>query len=362
MSKLTPKSRRVLSCGVILLASMLLLSWRLWSPTYRAYESFWGTDVLQITVYLELAFVAVFLITISLKLPILDYAKTLLEKLHLFSPAATVLVSVGVILAGAGIHALNKAVLNTNATGSTEYTICAFFWLIYLLAKGYPSMEQSEKAIPWRLLAGPIVVALSKAVTQGFAPAFFITVTLAISDLLSVVCGKARLDFRSIAYILLPSILCVGLILAAKALFFPDILNYQLRTLLGTAGRVYSLGGYIDCIRESGEVMAHGCLYLIILSLGTVLSSILATRSEDKYRSRLLGLTACFFVLIWLFQALTNAELMSRTLLPYRWMVSGGLAAILSNGVMQGRTEDAVSGKSNQTIEVRKKHTHIRCD
>lgn len=106
MSKLTPKSRRALSCGVILLASMLLLSWRLWSPTYRAYESFWGNDVLLITVYLELAFVAVFLIAILLKLPILDYAKTLLEKIHLFSPAATVLVSVGVILAGAGIHAL----------------------------------------------------------------------------------------------------------------------------------------------------------------------------------------------------------------------------------------------------------------
>lgn len=355
MSKLTPKSRRVLSCGVILLASMLLLSWRLWSPTYRAYESFWGTDVLQITVYLELAFVAIFLITTSLKLPILDFAKMLLEKFHLFSPAATVLVSVGVILAGAGIHALNKAVLNTNATGSTEYTICAFFWLIYLLAKGYPSMEQFGKAIPWRLLAVPIVVALSNVVMRGFAPAFFITVTLAVSDLLSIVCGKARLNSRSITCILLPSIFCVGLIFVAKALFFPDVLNYQLRTLEGTVGQVYSLGGYIDCIRESGEVVTHGCLYLVILSLGTVFSSILATRSEDKYRIRLLGLIACFFVLIWLFQALTNAELMSRTLLPYRWMVSGGLAAILSNGVMQGRTEDAVSGKSNQTMEVREK-------
>lgn len=337
MSKLTPKNCKILSCVLLYLLSAGLLTWRLWLPEYRAYAAFWSNDILYTTLVLEGFFAAIFLMLLYLRLPYLDAIGIFLKKHQLTRPLMTALASVVILLFFAGVQALIDILPNDWGFGINSYAASLMIWLIYLQAKGATSREQFHNALPYRLAAVPILIFLSKLVMKGFAPAIYMIITLSISDLISITRSKGNgHGVQSALCILLPPILCFALILGAKAIFFPDVLDFQIRSMYGAANS-YSLGAYIDCLWESKMLSLYGGCYMLTLVVGTFLLHRLSTRSEDSYRIILLGLSACFFAFSGLLQALLNAELMTR-LMPFQWLISGGLVCLLANSIVHGET------------------------
>lgn len=337
MSKLTPRTRKILSCALLYLLSAALLTWRLWLTEYRAYAAFWDKDILYTTLVLEAFFTAIFLMLLYLRLPFLDVIGVFLKKHQLTTPLMTTLASVAILLLFAGIQALIDALPNDWGFGINCYAASMMLWLIYLQAKGVTPQNELRNALPYRLAVVPILVFLSKLVMNGFAPAFYMIITLSISDLISVTRSKGNEHrIRSALCILLPPILCFALILGAKAVFFPDVLDFQIRTIYGTANS-YSLGEYINCLRESGKLPLYGSCYMLALVAGTFLLYRLSTRSEDSYRIILLGISACFFAFSGLLQAFLNAVLTTR-LMPFQWLISGGLVCLLANSIVHSET------------------------
>lgn len=326
-----------MSCALLYLLSAAFLTWRLWLPEYRAYATFWGKDILYTTLVLEGLFTAIFLMLLYLRLPFLDVIGVFLKKHQLTTPLMTTLASVAILLLFAGIQALINALPKDWGFGINSYAASLMIWLIYLQAKGAISREQFHIALPYRLAAVPILIFLSKLVMKGFAPAFYMVITLSISDFISVARSKGNEHrIRSALCILLPPILCFALILGAKAIFFPDVLDFQIRSMHGAANS-YSLGEYINCLQASGEIALFGGCYMLTLVVGTFLLYRLSTRSEESYRIILLGISACFFALSGLVQAVLNAVLMTR-LMPFQWLISGGLVCLLANSIVHGET------------------------
>ena len=93
----------------------------------------------------------------------------------------------------------------------------------------------------YRMAAVPILVFLSKVLLHGFAPALYLCLMAAIIDILSVwVANEKQHRLRKSILLLTPIIICVVLIVAGKALWYSEILSFQLRSVVGQANS-YSL-------------------------------------------------------------------------------------------------------------------------
>lgn len=334
MNKLTLKHRTTLSCVLLYVFSVLLLSWRLWPVPY-AEEAFDNGGALKITLSLECVFTVLYLIMISFKLPLLDRLGAYIKKQRFETPIMTAAVAAVLLLLCAGLQALVDLLPDAWGFGNYSYTALVFLWLIYLLAKGKTLPPDLGRALPYRLAAVPVVILLSRLTMQGFAPAFFLVATTAISDFASVVFskGQSRRALRAVLCILLPPIICFGLILGAKAILYPEVLDFQIRSMHGAANS-YSLGTYIDLLRESGSLgVTYGVCYTALLLIGTACTVWLLHPTTNSYRVAFLGICALFFSLSGFLQALLNAELIRR-LMPFQWMVSAGLVCLLANSIV----------------------------
>lgn len=209
----------------------------------------------------------------------------------------TALASLAILLFCAGIQLLIDALPNDWGFGINCYVASLILWLIYLQAKGVTLLEQFCNALLYRLAVVPILVFLSKLAMNGFAPAFYMIIMLNISDFISVIRSRGNgHGIRSALCVLLPPILCFALILGAKAVLFPNVLDLQIRLMYGAANS-YLLGEYINCLRDPGKISLYGGCYILALVAETFLLHRLSTRSEDSYRIWLLGISACFFAL-----------------------------------------------------------------
>ena len=334
MNRLTAKRRTTLSCVLLYFFSVLLLSWRVWPMPY-AEEAFGAGGAIRTTICLEAGFSMLFLLMIYFKLPFLDYLGAYIEKKGLHTPQKAAVVAAALILLCAGVQAIIDLLPDGWGFGRYTYTSLLFLWLIYLLAAGGAAHSDLGKALPYRIAVVPILIALSRLVLHGFAPAFYLTVTMSIADILSLrhSMGKNRPEFRSILCVFLPPLLCFGLILAAKAILFPEVLDFQIRSMHGAANS-YSLGAYIDLLREFHSLgIIYGICYSLLLVLGTVCAAWLLRRTVNAHRMAFLGGCAFFFAFCSFLQVMLNAELMAR-LMPYQWLVSGGLVCLLANSIV----------------------------
>ena len=334
MNKLTLKHRTTLSCVLLYVFSVLLLSWRLWSVPHTA-EAFGTGNALRITLYLEVVFTVLFLLMIYFKLPILDWLGVCIEKWRLQTPIMTATLATVLLLLCAGFQALIGLLPEAWRFGDYSYSSLLFLWLVYLLAKGKTAPSGFGKVLTTRLATAPILVVLSRLFMHGFAPALFLIVTTAISDFVSVFFTKEQKPrtLQTVLCILLPPLLCFGLIIGAKAILFPEVLDFQIRSMYGAANS-YSLGTYIDLLREAWQVgLVYGAAYALLLVVGTFAPVKLLLPAINAYRLALLGTCAGFFMFSGFLQAILNAELMVR-MMPFQWMVSAGLVCLMANSII----------------------------
>lgn len=328
-------TRRIAPCLILYLLSAILMTWRLWLPDYFRY-AFPGGRMIYITVVLEIGFTALFLILLRLKLNILNWMQHDLQKIRLTSSLTIALFSIGITLFSYLVQLVINAFPNSYVAGNYYgYSCCLLLNLVFHLARGPASSNDLDKSLAYRFALIPVLTVMSKLLLGGFSPALYIFVMIAVSDIISILrLRDYPCKVRAVIVHLLPPVICVGLILAIKAVFFPEVLDFQLRTIVGKANS-YSLSIYIDFLRESGiwGVICGAFYFLMILAAIPVTARLVAS-GNNRFRVYFLGVLALIFTVSGFAQAILNAELAHRWM-PFQWMISGGLIALLSNSIFQ---------------------------
>lgn len=276
---------RFAPCLVMYLLSAILMTWRLWLPDYFRY-AFPGGRMIYTTVVLEIGFTALFFILLRLKLNILNGMQHGLQKIRLTSSLTIALFSIGIMLFSYLVQIVINAFPNSYGVGNYySYSCCLLLNLVFHLAKGSASSNDLDKSMAYRFALVPVLTAMSKLLLDGFSPALYIFVMIAASDIISIL--RLR-DYpckaKAIVVHLLPPVICVGLIVAIKAVFFPEVLDFQLRTIVGKANS-YSLSIYIDFLRESGiwGVICGAFYFLMILAAIPVTARLVAS-GNNRFR------------------------------------------------------------------------------
>ena len=327
-------TRRFAPCFVMYLLSAILMTWRLWLPDYVQYAPS-GDRALYTTVVLEIMFAALFFMFLSLKLNMLNCIQHDLQKIKTNSSLTIAIFSVGIMLFSYLVQIGINALDSNGAGNYYGHSCCLLLNLVFYLAKGPAASNDLDKSMAYRFALIPVLTAMSILLLDGFSPALYIFVMIAVSDVITIL--RLR-DYpckaRAVIVHLLPPVLCVGLILAIKAVFFPEVLDFQLRTIVGKADS-YSLGLYVDFLRESGVrgVICGACYFFMIL-VAIPVTARLVSSDNSRFRVFFLGCTALIFASSGLIQAILNAELAHRWM-PFQWMISGGLVVLLSNSIFQ---------------------------
>ena len=339
MSRLAPERRRILACVVLYLMSAALLSWRLWFPDFATYQfRDSAKDLLQITIYLEIMFTALFAMLLWIRLPFLDAIQSVLKKMRVFTPIGMALASAAVLLAGFLVQSVTKLLPDGSMLASGfGYSASLLLWVAFLLARNEAPVDDPKKVLLYGLGAVPVLVGLSKLLLNGFAPAFYIVMALSISDLIFLT-EQLKPNIRSILLCVLPTLLCGALITAVKSLFYSEILDFQLRSAYGAANS-YSLGGFIDFLRFTNKLDLFQVIFTVLLTVPSILVGCLLEGNKNQTRAVLLWILATIFSFFWFAQAALNAEIMHR-FRPFSWMTSAGLAALLANAVFRGKEAD----------------------
>ena len=223
--KAFPRTGTWLPCLILYLFSAVLITWRLWLPEYVRYEAGWGIDVVRLTVRLEMIFTVLYGISLFLRANLLDTLRQGFKRSRLGTPLLTSIAPIAALLVSALLQTVVKLTigsweLGNNLAHSMNLTLC----LIYLLAQESCSARELRKALPFRLLTVPILTALSKLLLDGFSPALYAVVTIACRDCISVLKSEKRqLGIKGYLAFLLPPAVCFGLILGAKAIFYPQV-------------------------------------------------------------------------------------------------------------------------------------------
>lgn len=277
-------TRRFAPCLVMYLLSAILVTWRLWLPDYVQYAPS-GDRALYTTVVLEIMFAALFFMFLSLKLNMLNCIQHDLQKIKTNSSLTIAIFSVGIMLFSylvqIGINALDS-----NGVGNYYgHSCCLLLNLVFHLAKGPAASNDLDKSMAYRFALIPVLTAMSKLLLDGFSPALYIFVMIAVSDIISIL--RIR-DYpykaKSIVVHLLPPVICVGLIVAIKAILFPEVLDFQLRTIVGKANS-YSLSIYIDFLRESGiRGVICGAFYFLMILAAIPVTARLVASGNNRFR------------------------------------------------------------------------------
>ena len=329
-------SSRLIPCLILYAASIMLMSWRLWLPEYIKEEAFWGHSVVKTTIIMLGIFTAIFVMLICIKLNFFDSLRANFGKLLESRLGSAILLPVGIVVLSFLFQTLFSLLPDGYYTANRcAYNCCLGLTCVMFAARGKEDPDEVLGIYKYRMVAVPILVFLSKALLHGFAPALYLCSMAAIIDILSVwVADEQHQRLRQSILLLTPVIICMVLIVAGKALWYSEILSFQLRSVVGQADS-YSLGSYIDCLRDAGIWGLICCIiYLGLILSATVLVSRFLRCETERFRVLFFGCTATAFAVFGIIQAYLYAVI-ATAFMPFCWMVAGGMVALLANSIAQ---------------------------
>lgn len=321
--------------------SMLLLTFQLWIPEF--YHSFKGSYAVKLVLAAEAATVIGFLALGGVKRDFLGTFHSFLCRHRLDTPQGSVLFTGALMLVCGAIGLAGNAsiddTVNWLAMGRRIFLVLS---VLYLMGRGLPDRAQLEHCLPWRLAQTALLCLLSKLLFGGFAASFYSAAFHGLADLLglfSIAAQKSSrgLWLRTLTGCTLPLLLCIGVTIGYKAVFAPEVLDWQRRMVLGTAPHCYSLGSFAEALRESGSRGYLSLSLYVLITVCTVgvllvpLRGCLNRLQADA--TALLGLAFLFMVTCVLPQYILNAELIAR-LLPFATSDCVLLTVFLGNSIL----------------------------
>lgn len=345
MNSKTVKQRRAVYILLGVLVSVLQ-TFPLWLAEYRRFS---GSDAIKATLGTVIVTALVFYALAGQKHDWLTALHRYIQTNRLYMPKASCLLMVSLCLmfglCGFLLRAANDSVMNWISVCRRVFLLLS---ALYLIARGLPDKAELSKALTWRIVQSLLLCVFSKIAFGGFAAAFYVTAFYALGDLLALrsVPGAKRsagLWLKTLAGCALPLLICVAAAIGWKAVFSPEVLDWQVRMVMQTAPKCYGLGMLCTAIQQSGEtgyllLSAYGLLPLLAAVLLLTAGSSLLDRLQTEAVG-LMALMFAFVVLCTLVQVLLDAELIMR-ILPFVTFEAVLLTALPAQSVLTGGREE----------------------